>query len=103
MILPDVNVLIYAFRPGVPEHTICRPWLDDVILGEARFGISPLALGGLVRITADARLRMPSEIGEALGFCQDLPSQPHCQMVEPGERHWQIFQRLCVETNTRGR
>ena len=103
MILPDVNVLIYAFRPGVPEHAICRPWLDNIILGETRFGISPLALSAVVRITTHGRFRMPSEPVEAFGFCQDLLSQPHCQVVEPGERHWDIFQRLCIETDTRGR
>jgi len=25
MILPDFNVLIYAFRRDVPQHAICRP------------------------------------------------------------------------------
>ena len=28
--------------------------------------------------------------------------QPHCEVVEPGERHWDICRRLCVETQTRG-
>jgi uncharacterized protein len=23
-------------------------------------------------------------------------------VVEPGERHWDIFRRLCIETDTRG-
>jgi predicted nucleic acid-binding protein len=27
MILPDVNVLIYAFRKDVPQHAVCRRWL----------------------------------------------------------------------------
>ena len=26
----------------------------------------------------------------------------HCQIVDPGERHWDIFKRLCIETDTRG-
>ncbi|MBM3526596.1 MAG: type II toxin-antitoxin system VapC family toxin [Alphaproteobacteria bacterium] len=104
MILPDVNVLIYAFRQDVPEHAICRPWLEDVVRSEARFGISPLTLAAVVRVTTNTRpFRLPSPIAEAFGFCQDLLAQPQCQVVEPGERHWNIFQRLCIETNTRGR
>jgi len=31
-----------------------------------------------------------------------LLDQPHCQVVEPGERHWDIFKRLCVEAGVRG-
>jgi toxin-antitoxin system PIN domain toxin len=104
MILPDVNVLIYAFRADLPQYAICRPWLAEVISGEARFGLSPAALSAVVRITTNPRaFTTPSTIEEAFGFCDDLLGQPHCEIVEPGERHWDIFKRLCVETNTRGR
>jgi hypothetical protein len=103
MILPDVNVLIHAFRQDTPEHAVCRPWLDSVVAGNARFGMSPLALSAVVRITTNLRTyEVPSTIEEAFGFCQDLLEQPHCQVVEPGERHFEIFKRLCIETNTRG-
>jgi len=103
MILPDVNVLIYAFRKEVPEHSVCRRWLDRVVLGGGRFVNEQLALSALVRVTTNRRAySMPSSLDDAFGFCQDLLGQPHCQLVEPGERHWDIFQRLCTETNTRG-
>lgn len=103
MILPDVNVLIYAFRRDMPQHARCRPWLAGIVSSDARFGMSPLALSGVVRITTNPRaFKTPSTIEEAFGFCEDLLGQPHCQIVEPGERHWDIFQRLCIETDTRG-
>ena len=103
MILPDVNVLISAFRADSPEHERCRSWLVAVVAGDAQFGVSLLALGAVVRITTNPRVfAMPSPIDEAFGFCEDLLRQQHCQKVEPGERHWGIFRRLCVDTNTRG-
>jgi len=103
MILPDVNVLIYALRRDLPQHRVCRHWLASVVSGDERFGISPLVLSALVPITTNPRtFRMPSSIDEAFGFCEDLLGQPHCQVVDPGDRHWEIFKRLCVETDTRG-
>ncbi len=103
MILPDVNVLIYAFRKDDPQHARCRAWLNGIAAGEARFGVSPLALSTLVRVTTNTRTyREPSTFEDAFGFCEDLLGQPHCQVVVPGERHWEIFKRLCIETNTRG-
>jgi len=45
MILPDVNVLIYAFRKDVSQHALCRAWLTSVVMSDARFGLSPLVLG----------------------------------------------------------
>ncbi|MGH7096280.1 MAG: type II toxin-antitoxin system VapC family toxin [Stellaceae bacterium] len=103
MILPDVNVLIYAFRADLPQHAICRPWLASVVLSEARFGLSPAVLSAVVRITTNPRAFVtPSGLDEAFGFCEDLLGQPHCEIVEPGERHWDIFRRLCLATDTRG-
>jgi toxin-antitoxin system PIN domain toxin len=103
MILPDVNVLIYAFRQDVPQHAVCRPWLDDVVRSDTRFGVSPLLLSVVVRITTNpCAYRTPSAIEEAFGFCENLLGQPHCQVVDPGERHWDIFERLCLETDARG-
>ena len=104
MILPDVNVLIYAFRADVPQHGVCRAWLNGMISGDARFGLSPLVLSAVVEIATDRRLySQPSTTDEAFGFCDDLLGQPHCQVVEPGERHWAIFRRLCLDTGTGGR
>ena len=103
MILPDVNVLVYAFRSDMPQHAICRPWLSAVVSGDARFAMSPAVLTTLVRITTNPRVyRSPSPISEALAFCDNLLDQPHCQTVQPGEQHWAIFRHLCVETDARG-
>ena len=103
MILPDVNVLIYAFRRDVAQHAICRPWLERLVESDTRFGVSPLALAAVVRITTNPRVfRTPSSIDEAFAFCDNLLGQPHCQIVDPGERHFDIFRRLCIETETRG-
>jgi hypothetical protein len=31
MILPDVNVLVHAFRSDFSDHNLCRSWLDGVV------------------------------------------------------------------------
>jgi toxin-antitoxin system PIN domain toxin len=103
MILPDVTVLIYAFRADLPRHEVCRSWLVELVSNDARFGLSPVVLSAVIRIATNSRaFRTPSPIEEAFGFCEDLLGQPHCQIVEPGERHWDIFRRLCMDTDTRG-
>lgn len=103
MILPDVNVLLYAFRKDVAEHTIAVSWLKSVIDSDAAFGVSRLALSAVVRIATGTRAYVrPSSLDEAFGFCEDIVSQPHCRMIEPGERHWTIFEKLCRDTQTRG-
>ena len=103
MTLADVNVLIGAFRKDAAHHIICRSWLVGVVENDARFGVSPLVLNAVVRVTTNPRsYSTPSTIEQAFAFCENLRAQPHCQVVDPGERHWDIFKRLCLETDTRG-
>jgi predicted nucleic acid-binding protein len=84
MILPDVNVLIYAFRTDNDHHAVCRAWLEAVISGDARFGIAPPVLSAVVRITTDRRIfTNPSPAEEAFRFCDTLLGQPHCQTSSP--------------------
>lgn len=37
-----------------------------------------------------------------LVFYDVLLVQPHCIVIQPGELHWEFFNRLCLETDARG-
>jgi toxin-antitoxin system PIN domain toxin len=103
MKLPDVNVLINAYRQDAAPHMVARSWLNETTSNDARFAISKLSLASVVRIMTDRRAyAVPTTLADAFAFCDGLLAQPNCQMIEPGDRHWQIFRELCVETGTRG-
>lgn len=103
MILPDVNVLVHAFRADSSDHRLCRGWLDSVVNGDRRYGLSPLVLAGVVRVTTHPRVfAQPSRLEEAIAFCDVLRGQPHCVLVRPGTRHWEVFTRLCRSGAARG-
>jgi toxin-antitoxin system PIN domain toxin len=103
VILPDVNVLVHAFRGDASDHKACRKWLQSAINGEARYGISPQVLSFVVRVTTHPKVFVqPSSLAEVFRFCDALLAQSHCVVVRPGERHWQIFKRLCVHADARG-
>jgi hypothetical protein len=103
VILPDINILVHAFRSDTSDHSFCRKWLMEVINGEGRFGLSPQVLSGLIRITTHPKVfKEPSSLADVVGFCEILLAQPHCVVIQPGERHWGIFTRLCLEADARG-
>ncbi len=96
MILPDVNVLLYAFRTDSPEHSRYRAWLDGVVNGDEAYGMSPQVLASVVRIATHPRIyARPSRTSEALDFARALLEQPTCSVVQPGPRHFAIFADLC--------
>lgn len=103
MILPDVNVLLYAFRPDADRHADYRRWLEGVVNGREAYGMSPQVLAALVRISTHPRVyRTPSSLSEALVFCDALLRPSHCTVVVPGPRHWEIFSDLCRRSRAAG-
>jgi hypothetical protein len=103
VILPDVNILVHAFRSDASDHGLCRRWLDRVVNGDARYGMAPQVLGGVIRIATHPKVfARPSSLEEALQFCDVLLSPPQCVVIQPGERHWEIFKRMCIEADARG-
>ena len=98
MILPDVNVLLYAFRSDSTDHVRYREWLEGVIGGPSAYGICPQTLSAVIRIATHPKIfAKPSRLNDALAFANAVKDQTHCQLVEPGARHWNIFTDLCRE------
>lgn len=103
MILPDVNVLLYAFRSDSPNHRIYRDWLSSVVSGETAYGMSPQVLSSVIRIATHSRIYSdPDQVEDVITFADRLLNQPHCQIVQPGPRHWSIFCNLCRTARARG-
>lgn len=103
MILLDVNVLVYAHRSDAPSHDRYREWLESVVNSDVAFGLSDLVLSGFLRVVTHPRVfREPSSLERALRFVAEIRERPHCVTVAPGERHWEIFTRLCREADARG-
>lgn len=103
MILPDVNVLLYAFRNDSPDHDAFRLWLDAVVNGEAAYGMSPQVLAGVIRVATHPGIFVrPSRLAHTTAFASLLLEQPHCQIVQPGPRHWGIFRDVCQRANATG-
>lgn len=103
MILPDVNVLIYAFRTDSAEHERYRSWLESIINGAEAYGVAPQVLGAVVRVTTHPRIfSRPTSLEDALAFSRVLMDQPNTTLIVPGERHWQIFEHLCREARAAG-
>ena len=104
MTLPDVNVLISAFRPEAAHHRTSIAWLEGVINGRETFGLSRLALSAVVRILTNRKIYSPAEIPrDVFQYCDSLLTRPNCVTVEPGPNHWAIFRRLCIEHNVLGK
>ncbi len=103
MILPDVNVLLYAFRRDSDLHKVHAEWLSSIVNGNSAFGMSPQVLSSVVRIATNPRVFVrPNRPADVIAFADALLDQAHCRIVQPGARHWAIFRDLCKAANASG-
>jgi toxin-antitoxin system PIN domain toxin len=103
VVLPDVNVLVYAHRQDTEHHLACRRWLKATSNAEERYGVSELVLSGFVRVVTHPKVfAKPSTLAQALDFAEQVRAQPNAMLIEPGERHWSILRRLCTEAKVKG-
>jgi toxin-antitoxin system PIN domain toxin len=103
VILPDVNVLVYAHREECERHAEYRAWLEDVFASGSAFGVSELVMSGCLRILTHPRIfDPPTPAAEALAFVRQVREHPLAVAVRPAQRHWQVFCGLCEKVGARG-
>ena len=65
--------------------------------------MSDLVLAGFLRVVTHPRVfSPPSPMRHALSFLEALTGHPGCVRVAPGDRHWNIFVRLCGDAGVKG-
>src|SRR4029453_7484040 len=101
MDLPDVNIFVHAFRRDSSDHKLCRAWLLQRLRASDPLAISAQVLAGFVRVVTHPRVfRRPSQLKEALGFCEQLLSSAACASLPPGAPPLQISASICQATNS---
>lgn len=103
MVLPDVSVLVNAFRADSVEHERCRDWVSSVVSGEEAFGLSDSVLSGYLRITKNPRgFSSPNSFSNAMEFVDATKERPDRVSVVPKDRHGKISVGLCKDAEARG-
>ena len=94
MIVPDVNLLVYAYNDGAPQHTAAREWWEALMRGEEPIGIPWSVATGFIRIMSDARIvTSPLSPSDAADYVRGWLRYPHVRLLDPGDKHWEYFQQ----------
>lgn len=88
MIIPDINLLVYAYDDGVAQHDKARLWWEGLLDGEDRVGLPWAVSTGFVRLMSNPRAvsaaLSPSEAAE---YVRAWFLQSHIAPLNPGDGH----------------
>jgi uncharacterized protein len=103
MIVPDLNLLLYAYDSESPFHERAVTWWQECMLGDEPVLLPEVVAMGFVRVSTNARAyRKPMSAKEAASHVRSWLQQPVVQMAEPGSDHVQRVLGLLEDLGTAG-
>jgi toxin-antitoxin system PIN domain toxin len=103
MLLPDVNILVYAQREDLPAHAAAKGWLESALNGSEPAGVFDPTLASFLRIVTNPRIfKVPTPLPMALTFTDMTRASPAARPLQIGAKHWRIFSQLCRHINAAG-
>ena len=101
MIVPDINLLVYAHNDGAPYHDSARRWWEDLVNGSERVGVPWVVSTGFVRLMTHPRaLVHPATPARAVDYVREWFRFPHIAPINPGADH---LTHLTAESGRRRR
>ncbi len=96
MIVPDLNLLLYAHNDGVPFHDDARRWWEASVNGTERVGVPWAVATGFVRLLTHPMVMVnPATPATAAGYVEEWFRLPNVMPLNPGRDHLALF-RQCL-------
>jgi uncharacterized protein len=103
VIVPDANLLLYAYDSSSTQHAKAKAWVENTLSGEDLVGLPWQTAGAFLRIVTNTKLtgqRMSLE--EAASVIDQWLEQPNVRMLAPGSGHWPLFRQLMISGQAQG-
>ena len=99
MIVPDVNLLLYAYFEEFPQHRAARQWWEDTVNGIEPVGLPWSVIIGFVRVaTRRKELSNPITALQAMAIVDGWLAHTHIAPLHPQSRHRSILATLATTT-----
>lgn len=88
MIIPDVNLLLYAVIDAFPQHEKAKAWWEDTVNSGELIGLADPAVFGFLRISTNPRvIKPPLSIDDAARRVETWLELPNVRWTQPGPGH----------------
>lgn len=104
MIVPDINLLVFAYDSDAPHHAEARRWWERCLSEAGTVGIAWVVVLGFVRVmTSRVVMTDPMTPREALAHARSWLERPQARVLVPGPRHLEILAEIFEASGASGR
>lgn len=88
MIIPDLNLLVYAHNAADPRHAAARLWWEDCLNGSEPVGLAWVTMLGFIRLTTHRQVMVKVlPVAIATTVVEEWLAQPVVRVLVPGRDH----------------
>ncbi|WP_395747293.1 TA system VapC family ribonuclease toxin [Prosthecobacter sp.] len=88
MILPDLNLLIYAYNATAPDHAAARSWWEDLMTRGEEIGLPLNVALGFVRLMTNPKvIQPPMPLADALSEVKRWIAASNVALLYPTPLH----------------
>ena len=88
MIIPDLNLLVYAHNAADARHGVARQWWEGCLNGSETIGLAWVTLLGFVRLTTHRQVLVhPLPVAQATTLVDEWLEQTVVRVLVPGREH----------------
>jgi toxin-antitoxin system PIN domain toxin len=103
VIVPDANLLLYAYDKSSAQHTPALKWLESALAGTELVGLPWQTVLAFLRVATNSRIfAHPFAMEEAAGIAQQWIELKNVRLLVPGEGHWALLQRMLIDGRVSG-
>ena len=103
MIVPDINLLVYAYNADAPAHRKAKAWWEGLLSDSRDVGIPWIVCHGFIRLMTHPRvLERPLRVEAAVTQVRRWLEWPSVQVIEPGNRHLDILGAILEQAGSGG-
>jgi uncharacterized protein len=103
VIIPDVNVVVGAFREDDPRYDRLTEWMAAAVAGAEVLALTDAICAAYVRIVTHPKIfPSPTPLERSLEQMSRLRAQVGVAVIGPTVRHWEVMTDLCRSADARG-
>lgn len=103
MIVPDINLLVYAYNSDAPDHDPAREWWEVSLSGTRPVGLAWVVMLGYLRLMTSRNVLIdPFAASDAIGHVRSWLARPQVLVLSPGARHLDLLEDLMQAADAPG-